>query len=535
MCKNNSLYQVHTETPVLPFANDEPAHRVVQNLTERTLRIDADKDLYLSQQVVRFSLPNDGLLNPSSVEMAFTLGFEVVTNPSNASRPFSIPADVRTVFKRARILIGRTCVIADVTEYGMLCKLMTVLTSTVDDAVGIDGPLRGCMLEGGITNMVPGQRARLNYHNVAGGSATPIGSVPRRYIVKLDLGFLQQNSYVPLHLLQAPMIVELTIEDFSACAFLSGNTTTNPIVRGTVKIANPELLFTIKNTTYDENATIVKTLQSKPLVYNYTGIDHSRTQLVLSQTQHRIVIPTFRKRIKYALAIMRNELDAQNAYVDSTTTYLSLDPRMGNTGTGSAIWSESDNPRLTALKTYQWQLGSSFRFPDQPARVCDMPLPNYTSGGEAIDVGYTGQAPEAFYHLVHTVGLERGIGINAETMWGYYETGRGPSQVNNGVTFSNKLNVTSTYDAAQTQINNIRAYTSLFVMAGRFCNIGVDGKMEYLDGASNNDKLTLNLNFNAPYNGNAFAAGDPKLHVDVYVFYDANLRIDKDMTVTLDV
>lgn len=534
MCKKQSIFEPHKETPTLPFTDDEPPYRVVQNLTERTLRVESDRDVYTSQQVIRFTLPQDGFMNPASVEMAFTLGFDIVLNPTTAQRPFSIPSDVRTVFKRARILLGRTCVLADVTEYGMLCKLMTILTSSSSNALGIDGPLRGNMLENNINNLVPSGRNRLNYHNVNALSDDPVATVPRRYLVKLDLGFLLQNNYIPLHLLQSPIFVELTVEDFNACTFFSTNTYGTTITRATVKVANPELFFTVKDASYEQNAAIVQTLQSKPLVYSYTGVDHCRIPLITTLAQHRLVIPTFRKRIKYALAVMRNESDIQNGYVDPTTTYVSLDPRCGNTGLATTAYYMSENARLTALKTYQWQLGNTYRYPDQPARVCDMPTNGYETGTEPIETIYTGQAPEAFYHLVHTIGLDQGIGINAENMWAYYETGKATATNNTVPLFSNKLNTSVTF-GANTTLNNIRSYTSTFVIAGRFSSVGLDGKMEYLDGSSNNDKLTLNLNFNAPYTENAFNTGVPQLHVDVYVFYDAQLKIDKDMTVTLDV
>lgn len=518
----------------LPF-RPPPETRTVSNLTEQSLRIDAARERYISDQVVRFDIPTTGLLEPQSVRLSFTVSFEVSNTVDQSA--ICLPFDARTVFTRARLLLGRTCILQDISEYGMLCKLTTLLNSNFSDFVSSDSMLRGTHVETAITGVVPGNRARRNYHNLNGNTVTNnIGSNPRRYTVELNLGLFNQHNYIPLHLLGQPLHIELTVAKLREAAYLfnSAGTASQLAVTGRIVITNPEINLTIQNPTLVENQSLLSLMQSRKLHYQYTAFDHTRLRLDVTNARHRLVIPTFRKRIMYALAVLRSESDIENILSDPTNTYLSLDPRTGNTGLAAQVYYANDNPRTTALKYYQWSLGNQYTSPDNPVRVVDIPSLPYDAT-TLPDVGYTGQSAESYYHLQRVIGSKKiNGGWNLEYPWGYIESGAAVTPTNTTPLFTNKLNVTTTYAAANAETNDVRSYTAFFVMAGKFYNERPDGSLEFLDGAGNNDRLVLNLEFNSGFTTNGTIFGQSKMHCEVYVAYDARLEINGDSDVNLD-
>jgi len=519
----------------LPFEEPPPV-RLVNKLSERNVKIEAGKRRYESDEVIRFEIPPLGLLEPRSTRLAVTISVRIKTLP--AGRSLQLPLDFRTIFTRARLLLGRTTILQDINEYGMLCKLVTLMYSDVSDYFSSDSTLRGIQTESGLTNLLPGTRSRLNYHNYEFKSVSGVdqfGVVPRRYMGELNLGLFNQASYIPLHLLKQPLILELTIGKMLEIIYFNTSAGDTPITGGEIVVTNPELQLTFQSSSFMENQEWAALMASRKLKYHYISWDHRQFPLNVNLARHRLVIPTFRRRLKYALAILRSGNDLENTVSDSTNTYLSLDPRTGNTGSGGTTYYESTIAVRTALKSYQWSLGNQFVSPDRPVKVVEIDRLPYDDKTNP-EMGYTGQATEAFYHLLRVIGKTNGsLSYNQEFPWGYHETGvSGDIADRDTPIFSNKLNVTTTYNSGVPATNELRAYTSFFVMAGKFFNETADGAVEYLDGKGNNDKLVLNLEFNNGYVANSFNTTTWKPYCDVFVAYDTRLEISDTGDIMLD-
>lgn len=522
-----------------------------QNVGESFVKVLAPETLYKSDQTIRFTFEQNGFLEPGSVYLAFN----VVVNAPLASLPtipatlvtpttvnFTFTDNISNVFNRVRLMFGRTCIIEDIQEYGLLQSIFSVVSDTLQDQVGTDALLQGKSLKGGQSgsNIQNTLFDKANYHNINNAGVTPgpssfVGNVIRRYILKVNLGLLQQKMSLPLFLLNDELILEFTVNKLVNCAYLqtcpvNGNSAISEVP---VQIGLPELFYSVKLPNELERQVVEASLMRKPMSVHYTSFSYHNRKLNGFQRNHTLRIPLYQKRLLYALAVIRNEDDRRTDIFtqDPNNFYISLDPRVGvqnnlTNGNPSYNYYASKN---TALVSYQWFYNNT-AIPEKPVSVCE---PGSYQGGTFVnqnaDAIKTGVPVEAMYYLKETLGQkDKSFNVAQNDVFGYYDSFTTSSQA-----FNQLSNLATNRNATALSYQYFRTYTSAFVLAGKFYSKKANNILYTLDGNSLNTSLTLNLNF-----ANAFQVSDfsnpPPMSVDIFLAYDSMVTIDSNRTIQID-
>jgi len=264
----------------------------------------------------------------------------------------------------------------------------------------------------------------------------------------------------------------------------------------------------------------------------WTSFQHQRFPLSSSQTNQTMIINTFRKRIKYALAVIRSEIDIDDPQADATSTYVSLDPHVPNTASSA---NTVDQARKTSLKEYQWFYNNQ-AIPSKPVKVLGV-HPNYTfnlttqptSTLYNVDDNYASSGVEAFYYFRETLGLKEHTGPTVKDF---------PWVIQDSWHAGANSPVTTQFNLSQQTLTDRRAPCS-FVIAGKFFdNVTLpDGTVQEttIDGMSLNSNLRLKLLFNGlSGTGSPYSAPYPQMYLDVWVAYNVVCVINDLGEITLE-
>lgn len=523
--------------------------RPVQDLKERYIRIQSAKQIYNTDEVIQFKFLQEGILEPKSVYLSFTVSVNAPTAgiqsiPGSGVNPtglnFTFTQDISNVFSRVRLLFGRTGIVEDIQEYGLLQSMFELVQDGTDELTDSTSLLSGKTLRAGQSGSTISNTAmdRINYHNI-GNNATVVGfntgQIPRRYKIRVNLGLLNQQKAIPLFLMNDELMLEFTVNKLYNCAYFENSpvlgipsTTESPI-----KIGTPELLYMTKLPTEIEKALALQNLK-RTFTVHYPSFTYINRKLNPSLTSQNLKIPLFNKRILYALAVIRCENDRnRNIFTqDPNNLYFSLDPRTGRTNhaVGGGVAFTYNEARNTALKSYQWFYNNQ-PIPEQPVSVVENEqFTNVVNYFPTPDIK-TGTGAEAMHYLQQTLKLGS-FGVIQNDQFGFYD-----SYNNSGIipSYFNRISNTATNTTGtELPYQQYRTVASCFMMAGKFYSERGNGVLYALDGNSLNAQLTLKLEFNKSVTSSLEFPTPPPMSVDIFLAYDGIVSINSDRAVIID-
>lgn len=522
--------------------------RPVQDLKERYVRLQASKQLYKTDEVIQFKFLQEGFLDPKSVHLAFTVTVDAPTAgiqaiPGSGVTPtsleFTFTNDISNVFSRVRLLFGRTGIVEDIQEYGLLQSLFELVTDKTDDLAETGCLITGKAFLNGQSGSSIANTAHdlINYHNHA-NTGTVVGlntaRIPRRYTIQVNLGLLTQRKAIPLFLMNDELTIEFTVNKLYNCAFFSNSPVLGiPSCTETpIKIGMPELLYTTKLPTDIDRALAIQNLK-KTFSVHYPSFTYVNQKLDPFLATQNLKIPLFNKRILYAIAVIRCENDRRrDVFIQNPNNlYFSLDPRIGRTQSGgNPAWTYRE-ARNTALKSYQWFYNNK-AIPEQPVSVIENDqfdsIITYTPTFDQK----TGTAAEALHYLRQTLKLGN-FGVIGNNIFGLYDAYQTPG-VQIGV--YNRLSNTATNSTGtELPYQQYRTIISSFMMAGKFYSERENGVLYALDGNDLNATLTLNLQFNKAATVSLEFPSPPPMSVDIFLAYDGVVSINADRSLVIDV
>ena len=505
--------------------------------------------------VLRFKFPREGLLIPNSLSFFFTL---MIDHTNAGGRVLYTVSDIRNVFSRAVLSYGRTTILEDVQEYGVLCRVSEMYQKNAVRTFTTEGYMSGtqCQLVSTTTEQTSlYQRGTLRgyYHNISGVNSTTAGQVPKRYKTEVNLGLFKQNKPIPLMFMNEELMLELTLASaanrfaFSnAAAYNFGDS-----IAG-FQVGRPTLRFRVYYPTLQLKNQIFNQMSTNNYILQWQSFQYQRFPLPITQTQHRLTVNCSAKRLKYAIAVIRNDNDLLDIGQDATYIYASLDPNVYSIIDSTTGYDQS---RKTMLKQYQWFYNNT-AIPRTPVQV---------SGGEkvytathtgtaafntfAVDPYSTTSGAEAYYYLRETLGLtddQFGPPTGDVTFLCHDSFNNSPAQP----PISSKISEGLT-------TNGIRTAPCGFIIAGKFGDkIALPGGIveeTSLDCSTPNAKLQLQLEFNAASGvGSPFWGRNPTLdnqtpakpipgtgvfpsmQLDVWVCYDVLAEINHKGEVTIN-
>lgn len=507
-----------------PIALQQPPFRYIKRSPT------PNKTKFATGEKIMFAFEEIDYLDPSSVRIIFNASLDM---RSIGGRTYCFSHDIRTVFSRIRLLYGNTCILEDLQEQGMYAQLMTRTSATIADMLGSDAMLRGLGTEVGTGSVQGTVNDRTNYHHIGNVADNKPNEVPKRYIIKLELGLFKQRKPIPIKYMRDKLRIELTINGSEDCAY-SPNTSTNALFTAAVgtravQIGFPQILFKAyqPGTEYDDQVWSI--LKQSNLQYQFESYYYSRFNLNSYTKTQYLKVPTFKKRILRALAIIRCESDHNNYAIDSTQTYISLDPRFGVNAAGTAVLANVA-ARETALRRYQWFFGNT-AYPERPVDAVELTNNDTSIGGSStaahfVDDYITDTAAESFYYMQQTTKAPDGLLIGLDYNW--------------SIASSAGASTPSIMTRQGNTAEFARNYPCNYIMAAEFGGTGMDNRKYALDGASTNDSLQLRLDFNKSHGeASDFVLGTssnvpPPMFVEVFVIYDNILTIDANNNVVLD-
>jgi hypothetical protein len=511
-----------------------------------------DKQVYKKGNVLQFIFPKNGLLIPESVVLFFNLLFE----GSSAQARALIPAyDISTLFSRVTVTYGRTVILEDIQEYGQLSQLFSIATKSGLRAVTQAGVFQGETL---LTSSYNAQTRALTftggsfsdnahsrpfYHNPAADVSVAPGQAPRRYMVKLNLGFLQQNKPIPLLYMNEELRLNFYLQDqvqkFAYCVSTTADQS-GPVIND-FQLGRPALRYKVYYPSLQLKNQIFNYMSRNMFTLQWVSFQHQKFPLSSTQTNQTVIIKAFRKRIKYALAVIRSELDLDDPQADATATYVALDPRVPSaTGGTSSSGGTVDQARKTTLKEYQW-IYNNRSIPKNPVQVLGVhPIYTFNTTTAPTTVLYSvdayngASAAEAYYYFRETLGLEskEEVGpIVKDFPWVTQDSWHGATTGNNRGPINTQLSLS-------TATTTHRAPCS-FVIAGKFFDTLTlpDGTKQEtaVDCTSLNSNLQLKLQFNNPSGaGSPYAQPYPRMYLDVWVAYHVTCQINDLGEITME-
>lgn len=492
--------------------------------------------------VLRFKFPREGLMIPHSLSFFFTLTVDWV---QPGGRRLFLTSDIRNVFSRATLLLGRTTVLEDLQEYGMLCRTTDMYESETSRIISTEGYMSGNTLRFNATNLTDAGTVRSTYHNISGLLSTRPGQVPRRYKTNVKLGMFEQNKPIPLMFMNEELMLEFTTAA-TAGAFCFSDSASHTFgdTIPSYQIGRPVLRYRVYYPTLQLKNQIFNRMAQDAYILQWSSYQYQRFSVPITQRTHRFNIQCKYKRLKYAIATLRCEDDILDIGQDSTYIYASLDPRIDPAVDSTA---GKDQARKTMLKQYQWFYNNTAipRLPVQVAGGEKVYTVLHDSAGAtlntfSVDTHYTSTGVEAYYYLRETLGLtDAQTGPATGDVTFLCHDSFNNSVDNNPVT--TKLSETNTPGVFKTALTG-------FVMAGKFSDKIVlpDSSVEEtaLDCQTPNANLQLQLEFNAASGaGSAFlgknptidggtglpipgTGGFPNMYLDVWLRYDTLAQIN---------
>lgn len=535
------------------FNSENVLVKPVQNLQEQYKRLQAPKQNYKSDEIIQLKFGREGFLEPNSVYVLFTVFIDAPTTgmqsiPGSGVSPtslnFTLTQDISNVFSRARLLFGRTAIIEDIQEYGLLQSLFSLVEDTVEDMISTDNLIEGKSLKIGASgsNIQNTALDRQNYHNASNAGTvigvSTAGRIPRRYKMKVKLGLLTQRKPLPLFLLNDELILELTVNKLYNCAFFANSPVLGiPSCTETpLKLGLPELVYIVKLPSSIETLLAEKALQSNFSV-NYTTFTYINQKLNPFLSTQNLKIPLFNKRILYAIAVIRCENDRnRNVFIqDPNNLYCSLDPRAGRTNhvSGGGVGYTYYGARDTALKSFQWFYNNT-PIPENEITAVDndvftTPLVYFPTSEQK-----TGTAAEAIHYLKETLKIrDKPFNCSQNDIFGFYDSYQTPGLI---PSYYNQLSNTATNTTGtELPYQAVRTITTSFMMAGKFYSERQGGVLYALDGNSLNASLTLNLKFNQGTKITEEFPTPAPMSVDIFLACDGNVTMKADKSIDIDV
>jgi len=490
------------------------------------------RQVYKKGNVIQFTLPQQGLLVPDTLRLFFNLLFE--GSSSVTTRRFFPSMDINNLFSRVTLSYGRTVILEDIQEYGQLSQLFSVHTKPATRQINRNGVFQAETLTQFHTGVTDTTQTRPFLHNPQGLSSVAFGQAPRRYMVNINLGMFQQEKPIPLLYMNEKLRLDFYLQDqVQKFAFVQAATVNipGPVVTD-FQLGMPTLRYRVYYPSLQLKDQIFNRISTGRFALQWTSFQHQRFPLSSSQTNQTMIINTFRKRIKYALAVIRSEIDIDDPQADATSTYVSLDPHVPNTASSA---NTVDQARKTSLKEYQWFYNNQ-AIPSKPVKVLGV-HPNYTfnlttqptSTLYNVDDNYASSGVEAFYYFRETLGLKEHTGPTVKDF---------PWVIQDSWHAGANSPVTTQFNLSQQTLTDRRAPCS-FVIAGKFFdNVTLpDGTVQEttIDGMSLNSNLRLKLLFNGlSGTGSPYSAPYPQMYLDVWVAYNVVCVINDLGEITLE-
>ena len=489
------------------------------------------RQVYKRGNVIQFILPKTGLLIPDSARLFFNLLFE---GSSSTIRRMYPSTDINNIFSRVTLTYGRTVILEDIQEYGQLSQLFSVYTKPATRQLNRNGVFQAETLSAFHNGVTDTTHTRPFLHNPQGLSNVAMGQAPRRYMVNINLGIFQQEKPLPLMFMNEELRLNFYLQDqVQKFAFVQAGAVnvSGPVV-SEFQLGMPSLRYRVYYPSLQLKNQIFNHISTGRFVLQWTSFQHQRFPLSSSQTNQTMIINTFRKRIKYALAVIRSEIDIDDPQADATSTYVSLDPHVPNTASAA---STVDQSRRTSLKEYQWFYNNQ-AIPSQPVKVLGV-HPAYTFDKTtqptttlySVDDYYGSSGVEAFYYFRETLGLKKQTGpFVKDNPWVIQDAWHAGADTP----------VTTQFNLSQQTVTDRRAPCS-FVIAGKFFDTVTlpDGTLQEttIDGMSLNSNLRLKLLFNGlSETGSPYSAPYPRMYLDVWVAYNVVCVINDLGEITLE-
>lgn len=497
---------------------------------------------------IQFKFPREGLLIPNSLSFFFNLAIDWLPAAS-ASRNMNLCPEIRNVFSRVRLLLGRTVILEDIQEYGMMCRVTEMYEKSSMRYTTTDGYLSGNGTKFNVLGLTDSGVKRDGYHSIAQTNSTRPGQIPRRYKTDVKLGMFEQNKPIPLMFMNEELTLEFTtVSSANSFAFTFSSAYSFGDSITSYQIGRPVLRYRVYYPTLQLKNQIFNRMAQDMYILQWGTYQYHRFPLPITQRLHILNVPCRFKRLKYALATIRCEDDFIDIGQDTTFQYVALDPRIVDQDCTAV----RDNARRTMLKQYQWFYNNT-AIPRLPVPVAGSekvytltgtqttnPVP--TNSTWDVDLHSTTTGAEAYYYLRETLGLtdnQTGPITGDMTFLSHDNYNNG----NNAIQFQT---VTTKFSETLTP-NERRTAPCGLVIAGKFSDKIVlpDGKIEEtaLDCQVPNAKLQLQLEFNAASGpGSAFIGKNfsvdgssnpipgtgvfPNMFLDVWLRYDTVVQIN---------
>ena len=370
-----------------------------------------DSYVYKTNNVIRFTLPRNGLIDPRSVRFSFQV--RALKTPTVAAAA-GFNFDINSVFSRCEIKCGRHSSLIDMQQYNVFSRMISSMATEYQTVLNP----RAAML--GVGRYTPfGQNiaaGRTYYHShTQSTSLQPLG-ITRRYMVNINAGLFSQQKPIYLDGFNDDLVIEFTIEDPRNCVYfmhvIATNNLTPQVLTGvSVEISNPTLHYT----RYMPSPTLYKDISTRVMngtfAYQYNNYECFKFPIKARTIKHTFTIPVSRKWLKYAVAVIRCDRDREQNQFSALRTYASIDPNT-NALLTSNVPRAYRYHKQSAIKQYQWRYVNQY-IPEQPVRVLntnpvfynpngtevaalpvDFEGPQYT---DTLKYNFAGPAVEAWY------------------------------------------------------------------------------------------------------------------------------------------
>lgn len=462
----------------------------------------------VAANVIRFEFPASGYLNVQRTVLEFDFYFDANSGGGTAATAAWIQNNIKSIFRRARILYGAQP-LEDIQNYNGVVRALTesavpgtysnssqvsfvgATPGAADCALFNLGGSTGGVLEGIGSTLLRQQITNLGLSSaVASGIGTSSTSFtsPQRYCVQLDLGVLQQGKLIPLKWMSSQLAIELEIAPAAEFAILLPNNATQGSRTAAGYLINVNMIATLMEFDNSYDAAFFKGMMAGGIPIKFSSWHN--TKYALATTTAYCQIQERARSVKQAFACFRAQ-----------TAALSLDTH--------AMYSSN-------LLQYQWRLGGVF-FPAQPV------LTNPGSFG----ITSPNSGSEALVELMKAIGslgeYHSGSNIDWLTYAGPFSASDPYSQAASRVCTRaltsghapDTVTITQSYDQVPRFLIGCQFETS----AG-FEISGVN--------AEEQSDLQLQLTFSGNTTPSNYSLGSnnmPPLQAEVYVHYDALLII----------
>lgn len=475
------------DQPSVPYQNNPP-------FSIRKIEPKGQPIAYRQRQKITFEFPAEDLIKPSTIRLYFTA--RILGSVTVATRG-GYTYDINTFFKNIWVRYNTT-EIQTLTRYDIFSRAHSNVLGNMNTMMHFRGTLNNEQAWAPLVSTGIGFPRR-SYSAVGNDAAvTDPWNVPRRFMTQLNVGMFLQDRLIPAVLMSNKLTLELEINDPEMVGMVE-STTSIPVSNLELRMSNVYLEYTAYAPTEKLMKQIELNLPYK--IFQFHGYDYRSMQVNTGQKTCVFKFNMNRKRVKYALALLRCEAD-ENINFDSYATYMASNP--SNVGS-------NERCKNTAIKSYQWRINQN-AVPEKPVE-CFQFKTDYTPDFTTSYYKWVSPACEAYDYLERTLNTSPrkyllGGPYNIESSFAGIDPGTSSFRV--------------LYPTFPTANQTTLRCPVNFLMCGKFSDMMPNGEMCALN-LTNRDIIELTIEFNG-----VDTVNNPGLVLDVFFVYESMVTFDTD-------